>query len=66
MNGTITLTPDQFIADLDLAMPRLSPAERIRMIAHGRAWAAVYYAESGPEPVANRLNCLEVTWRFKR
>jgi hypothetical protein len=58
MNNEI-LTPEQFVDELEDALPGASPEEAKRLIEHARAWAIVYYEAEVPRELQARINSLE-------
>jgi hypothetical protein len=57
-----TLTPEEFVQEIDAALPRLSNTEAARLLEHARAWAIVCYPEQIPEALDSALTDLEDKW----
>lgn len=64
MDATLTpLTPAQFLSDVEDALPRSAPEERVRLLQHARAWALTTFAGVLPPALSDDLTRLETTWR---
>jgi hypothetical protein len=57
-----TLTPEEFVREIDAALPRLSNTEVARLLEHARAWAIVCYPEKTPQALDSALTSLEEKW----
>lgn len=56
-------SPEQFIAEAMLVMPRLSSTEAFRIFEHASSWATVYYDGEVPLKTTTQLHELELVCR---
>lgn len=61
--NTATLSPEDFVRDIEQALPNCSPKEGARLVEHANAWATDRYDGEIPEPLLNRLKRLEAQCR---
>lgn len=57
------LTPEQFISEAKVAMPRLSSTEAFRIFEQASSWTTVFYNGDVPPQTASQLHELEIACR---
>jgi hypothetical protein len=57
-----SITPEQFIADVERALPKSTQKERDRLLQHARAWAVSFYEGEVPTAMQHRMESLEARW----
>jgi hypothetical protein len=56
------LTPEQFVNEVESALPQSISTERKRLLEQARAWAVVSYDGEMPEALAQRIQSLEAQY----
>ena len=57
-----TVTPEDFIQQIEGALPKSTQKERNRLLEHARAWAVSFYEGKVPAALEYRLESLEARW----
>ena len=57
-----TVTPEEFLQQIEGALPKSTQKERDRLLEHARAWAVASYEGEIPTGFEYRLESLEARW----
>jgi hypothetical protein len=56
------ISPEEFLGQVEGALPKVIPKERNRLLEHARAWAISFYEGEMPVAMEHRLESLEAQW----
>jgi hypothetical protein len=62
MNYDPPLTPEEFIQEVEQALPSSTPEEQYCLLNHARAWALVSYSGKVPVELVEQIHGLEVQY----
>jgi hypothetical protein len=57
-----SITPEEFIGQVELVLSKSTQTERNRLLEHARAWAVSFYTGDVPTEMQHCLESLEARW----
>lgn len=63
MQQSKMLSPEEFVQQIDQALPQSTPTERQRLLKHAEAWATVSYNGEVPAELSAHLRTLGAQWQ---